>query len=318
MKKRWMDLLLVLLALAALPLLVAVALGVYFARLMVDPPRRKQWKTPQDEGVAYDNVHFEAQDGVPISAWFIPALETEEGSRPTVIMVHGWTWNRLGLTPEDPLSRITGAPGIDLLQPALALHRTGYHVLMLDLRNHGRSGASPTVTFGHDEAKDVLGAIDYVQKIEDVDADRIGLLGYSMGANAVIFACSETEAVKAAIAVQPVRPTPFAHRLAGSLLGPLSGIALDMARRLYYRAGGPLWEVVDPAIVADLVKADTMYVQGNGDPWGDVQNVRRLCEAGREVNVLEIVPSADRYGGYLYLGEHPDKMLAFFREHLSR
>jgi fermentation-respiration switch protein FrsA (DUF1100 family) len=324
MKKRWTDFVFLLLILAALPLLVAVALGFYFARLMVNPPRAKQWKTPQDEGLEHENVYFEASDGVPISAWFIPASAdvsgdaSGDGPRPAVAIVHGWTWNRLGNASSDVSARIAGSPAVELLKPARALHDAGYHVLMFDLRNHGHSGSSPTVTFGHDEACDLLGALDYLGAREDVDADRIGALGYSMGASTVMFACAESERIKAAIAVQPLRPASFAKRLAGSLLGALGGIALYVARQLYYNAGGPLLETANPASVADLISPTAiMYVQGDGDPWGDVPNVRRFYELSKEPKVLQIVPGTHRSDGYLYLSEHPQVMLEFFEKHLA-
>jgi pimeloyl-ACP methyl ester carboxylesterase len=290
--KRLKGILVLLVTLAALPFLVASALGLYFARLMVNPPRAKQWHTPADEGWDYENVYFEASDGVPISSWLIPA--SSDSRRPAVVIVHGWTWNRLGNNKGDLFSRISAAAQVELLKPAHALHQAGYHVLMLDLRNHGRSGAGPTVTFGHDEANDLLGAVSYLKEREDVDPDRIGVLGYSMGANAAMFAC------------------------ANYILGPLGGLALNVARRVYYNAGGPLMEVTDPAIVADLIRpAAIMYIQGDGDPWGDVPNVRRFYEMGHEPKALEIVPSTDRFGGYLYLGEHPELMLEFYQQHLA-
>jgi dienelactone hydrolase len=315
MNKRWTDLLLFFLFLATLPLLVVVAVGLYFARLMVNPPRARQWKTPQDDGLAYENVYFEARDGVPISAWFIPA--SDGAPRPTVAIVHGWPWNRLGHAGDDLMSRLSRSPRVDLLKPARALHAAGYHVLTLDLRNHGRSGSSPTVTFGRDEARDLLGAVDYLAGREDVDAGRIGALGYSMGGNTVMFACAETERIKAAVAVQPVRPLFFAERRARDMLGPLGGLVLNVARQLYYHAGGPLMETTDPDIVADRVHPTAiMYVQGDGDPWGDVPNVRRFYERGHEPKALKIVPTTHRFGGYLYLGEHPEVMLEFFEKYL--
>lgn len=316
MKKCGTDLLLLFLILAALPLLAALAIGLYFARLMVNPPRARQWKTPQDDGMAYEAVYFEASDGVPISGWFIPA--PGDGPRPVVALVHGWPWNRLGNAGDGLMARLSQSPRVDLLKPARALHEAGYHVLAFDLRNHGRSGSSSTVTFGRDEARDLLGAVDYLTGRKDVDADRIGALGYSMGGNTVMFACAETERIKAAVAVQPVRPVFFAERRARDMLGPLGGLVLNVARRVYYNAGGPLMETTDPDIVADRVHPTAiMYVQGDGDPWGDVPNVRRFYERGKDPRALKIVPTIHRFGGYLYLGEHPEVMLEFFEEHLG-
>jgi pimeloyl-ACP methyl ester carboxylesterase len=314
--RRLTDLVLFLLILAALPLLAAAAVGMYFARLMVNPPRAKLWRTPSDEGWEYERVDFETSDGVPISSWFIPV--SGDDPRPAILIAHGWTWNRLGTDPGDLLARVAGSPAVDLLKPARALHDAGYHVMMFDLRNHGQSGSSPVVTFGQDEASDVWGAVSYLQGRPDVDGERIGVLGYSMGANALMFACAKTEGIRAGIAVQPVRPFAFANRLANGVLGPLGGVALNVARRMYYNAGGPLLETTDPAIVADLVSPTAMmYVQGDGDPWGDVPNVRRFYELGHEPKALKIVPSAHRFGGYLYLDEQPEVMLTFFDQHLA-
>lgn len=316
MKRRLTNLLSWLLILAALPLLAVVAVGLYFARLMVNPPRAKQWRTPSDEGWDYENVYFEASDGVPISAWFIPA--SGEGPRPAVVIVHGWTWNRLGSAAGNVLARIAGSSPVDLLEPARALHDAGHHVLMFDMRNHGRSGSGPTITFGHDEGRDVLGALSYLQGREDVDAGRIGALGYSMGASTVMFASANTQDIKAAIAVQPVRPHVYAQRLANNLLGPLGGVALNVARKVFYNAGGPLFEITDPAIVADLISPTAiMYVQGDGDPWGDVDSVRRFYELSKEPKALKVVPTLHRFDGYLYLHQHPEVMLEFFEKHLA-
>jgi hypothetical protein len=38
---------------------------------------------------------------------------------------------------------------------------------------------------------------------------------------------------------------------------------------------------------------------------------------GKEPKNMEIVPSTDRFGGYLYLGDHPELMLRFFEKHLA-
>jgi pimeloyl-ACP methyl ester carboxylesterase len=275
-------------------------------------------------------VYFEGSDEVPISSWFIPGGADNipgktdgipggaDGPRPAVVIVHGWTWNRLGSTANDVLARMAHSSPVELLKPARALHDAGYHLMMFDLRNHGRSGSSPTITFGQDEAKDLLGAVHYLTTREDVDKARVGALGYSMGANVVMFASAETQDIKAAIAVQPFRPFSVGHRLAKRLMGPLGKVALNVARRMHYSAGGPLWETTDPAIVADLISPTAiMYVQGDGDPWGGMANVRRFYELSKKPKDLKIVPSVNRSGGYLYLGEHPEEMLAFFEEHLG-
>jgi hypothetical protein len=69
--------------------------------------------------------------------------------------------------------------------------------------------------------------------------------------------------------------------------------------------------------VADLISPTAiMYLQGDGDPWGDVPNVRRFYELSKEPKALTVVPSTRRFGGYLYLSEHPEVLLSFLAEHL--
>ncbi|WFQ94840.1 alpha/beta hydrolase [Mycoplasma feriruminatoris] len=56
----------------------------------------------------------------------------------------------------------------------------GYNVLVYDFRNHGDSEETPFVTMGLLESKDLIAAIDYLNKTEKIQA--IGLVGMSMGA----------------------------------------------------------------------------------------------------------------------------------------
>ncbi|RMF29626.1 MAG: alpha/beta fold hydrolase [Chloroflexi bacterium] len=316
MKRWWTSLFFLLLILAMLPALVVIGAALFLARMMTRPRRLPLWHTPRDVGLDYEAVHFDSDDGLYLDGWFIPA--PGDGPRPAVVIAHGWPWNRAGTPAQDFFARLTQSPPIDLLRPAQALHQAGFHVLMFDFRNHGLSGSVPYLTFGRDEAADLMGAVRYLRQRPDVDPARVGVLGFSMGGNAVVFACArdEEQAIRAAVAVQPVRPSVFAPRFAATLLGPLAEPTLRLALRLYHRAGGPLLEEVDPTLVGDLVSTPILYLQGNGDPWGTVRDVRRLYEQATGPKQLKIVPTQDRYGGYLYLGDHPEEMVAFFQEHL--
>ena len=63
---------------------------------------------------------------------------------------------------------------------------------MFDLRNHGESAAHPPVTFGQSEADDLLGALAYLSARPDVDPARLAAIGFSMGANAILYALPQT------------------------------------------------------------------------------------------------------------------------------
>jgi dipeptidyl aminopeptidase/acylaminoacyl peptidase len=78
------------------------------------------------------------------------------------------------------------------------LHRHGFATLMVDLRDHGDSTIEDgRFAGGTDEYRDVLGAWDWLQADRGIVADRIGLVGISMGAATVMIATGEEPGVAA-------------------------------------------------------------------------------------------------------------------------
>jgi dipeptidyl aminopeptidase/acylaminoacyl peptidase len=77
------------------------------------------------------------------------------------------------------------------------LHRHGYAVLLIDLRDHGDSeGDDGRFAGGSEEYLDVLGAWDWVVS-QGVPEDRIGLLGMSFGSATSVIAGGEEPRVAA-------------------------------------------------------------------------------------------------------------------------
>lgn len=73
----------------------------------------------------------------------------------------------------------------------------GFSVLAIDLRGHGESG-SARLTYGIDERRDVLGAIDWLLA-RGYAPGRIGVLGASMGGASAIGAAREESAIGALV-----------------------------------------------------------------------------------------------------------------------
>lgn len=129
----------------------------------------------------YQEVRFPSRDtAISIDAWWVPGPTVDA---PAVILAHGLNECKRATT---------------VLFPAGALHRHGYAVLLIDLRNEGSS----TVDNGRDtggagEARDMLGAWDWLHNAKGVAAGRIGLFGVSLGAGAAIIASGEEPRVAA-------------------------------------------------------------------------------------------------------------------------
>ncbi len=87
-------------------------------------------------------------------------------------------------------------PGATRSQEARMLIRHGYGVLLLDPRGQG-SSEGDTVRWAGD--RDLLAAADYLRRRPDVDPDRIGGFGFSIGAEILIEAAAQSTAFKAIV-----------------------------------------------------------------------------------------------------------------------
>jgi uncharacterized protein len=286
--------------------------AVTLTKLMLWGRRAPVDRTPADVGLAYEDAEFAATDGKQLRGWFIAREDPEPG--PAVVFVHGWLWNRLG----NKAGQVPVADkDVDFLPATRALHDAGYHVLLFDLRNHGESAGDPPITYGPYEARDYAGALGYLRARPDVDNNRIGALGCSMGANTALYGTPNHQPVKAILAVQPAVLPNFNANFARSVFGPLGPSMLMPVDGLYRVLRRPMPKRHNPAIPARYL-GDTLvqYVQGTGDPWGTMEDVEAMAAATPNALPLVRFPSAGRYEGYRYVNEAVDDVAGFFREHL--
>jgi len=141
---------------------------------------QRQVATPEQFGLAAEQVTFRTTDSVTIAGLWVRAKETTP--RGTVVLAHG-----------------IGANSSNMLRRAAFLNEAGYNALALDLRAHGRSGGrfpSP----GYKEADDLRAAVSWLKRHEA--AKPIILFGYSYGAVAALHAAT-TPGVDAVVADAP-------------------------------------------------------------------------------------------------------------------
>lgn len=136
-----------------------------------------------------EDVTFPSRDpqipDAKLAGWWIPA---DAADAPAVIMVHGiYSCRREA----------------NILVPAGMLHRAGFSVLLMDLRDHGDSeGDDQRFSGGTEEHLDVLGAYDWLVA-QGVVADRIGVVGMSIGSMTAIIAGGQEPAIRAVWADSP-------------------------------------------------------------------------------------------------------------------
>jgi pimeloyl-ACP methyl ester carboxylesterase len=89
-----------------------------------------------------------------------------------------------------------------MLEYAQVLHQASYSTLLFDFRGRGDSDGD-AVTLGFYEQQDVLAAVEYLKNRDDVDMDRVGVLGISMGGVVAILAAAQEPAIKSVVADSP-------------------------------------------------------------------------------------------------------------------
>lgn len=181
---RWLLLLawIALLTIAGV-LLIGLEISRRYAYTLAHPGCTGPYYTPQDAGISnYQEVTFTSKGGAPttanglkLKAWWVPSQ-----NRAAVILIPGIGQARDGM----------------LAQGAM-LARHGYGVLLTDSRPCARPDLA--FTTGYAEVSDVAGALAFVQAQPEVDPDRIGVLGYSVGGATAILSASQLEDIQAVI-----------------------------------------------------------------------------------------------------------------------
>jgi uncharacterized protein len=147
---------------------------------LIHPERDAYTRTPADLNLTYEAFNLSTSDGIRLSAWWMPAPNVT--TAPAVLYLHGY-----------------GDSMNQSLRVAPFLVEGGYHVLAFDFRAHGTSDG-PYTTVGLDEVRDVKAALDWLSARADVDANRIAVLGVSMGAATGINAAAQDDRIVAVVA----------------------------------------------------------------------------------------------------------------------
>jgi dipeptidyl aminopeptidase/acylaminoacyl peptidase len=135
----------------------------------------------EDELVAPERARYASADGtlVPAQLFLPPDVDDIEGPVPAVVWAHGGgiRQNRYGWHPMRPYALFYGFHQYLLQQ--------GYAVVMVDYRGsigYGRDfRQAQYLDLGGRDLDDVLGAVRYLRRLEEVDIGRIGVWGISYG-----------------------------------------------------------------------------------------------------------------------------------------
>ncbi len=288
------------------------------ADLMAHSTRTPILRTPDEYGMAYEEIFFPAMDGVTIEGWFIPAKNSDK----LIICNHPMPANRYGYPGHlDPWKNFGGFE-VNFLPEYKILHDAGYNIIAYDLRNHGRSGMGSGGVNGHGilEYRDVIGSLRYARSRPDTKNMKIALYSRCLGANATIVGMKkhpeEFKDVKAMFALQPVSPKVFVETA-------VENNKIDNGMKLFdeafHKRTGFYLKDVWPMEYAKAVTIPTLVAQVHNDFLTKPSNVQEIYDniSSKDKKLFWIEGTDQRFEGYNYFGKNPQVMLAWFDTHMK-
>ncbi len=134
--------------------------------------------SPANYGLTAEAAEFRSGDGVTLHGWYIAA----KNSVKTITVCSG----------------ANGSLDADV-HVAPWLHEAGLNVLLFNWRAHGQSEGE-VVTLGFNERYDLIAAVEFAKS---KGAERIGVLGFSMGGTVAIATAAVYEDIHAIVADSP-------------------------------------------------------------------------------------------------------------------
>ena len=276
-------------ALAALAIAYAV-ISLLIARGITAAERKPQEGHPADYGLAVDEVTFSPRgDDFALEGWYIEA----RGGKPTIIFVHGQGSIR---------------SGDSALAMADRLSEQGYGSLLFDLRGHGSSQGT-RASGGFYEQRDVLGAFDFLRK-RGISSQRIGFVGFSMGAATTALAAADEPAIRAMVLDSPyARANDFIGRETERktvLPRWIVPVFLPASRLIADKAYGIDLGSMVPEEAVDEIDYPVLVIHGKADgriPFEHGVRVHDSAPAGSE---LWLVPDVDHVDSFT---THPDEYI---------
>ena len=248
---------------------------------------------PDRLGVPHEDVKFTTADGLELEGWYIP-------SRNGAAVI-----------------AFPGRKGSQEKTRMLARH--GYGVLLFDRRGEGRSEGEPN-SWGWGGEADVKAAIAYLQRRPDVDPDRIGGIGLSVGGEMMIEAAAETDELAAVVSEGAgARSTKEdMDEDAPALEKWTLGVAMSAAKTASVAVSS---NQAPPANLKDLaakVEQPMLLIAAPEKGVGEELNRGYARAAGESATLWEIPESTHVGGQKARPAEYERRVVGFFDEALAR
>jgi hypothetical protein len=246
-----------------------------------------QTATNPDLGMPSERVTFPTEDGLELAATYVPSK-----NRAAVIVF----------------------PGATRVDEATMIARHGYGVLLVEPRGQG-SSEGDIVRWAGD--RDLHAAVAYLRSRPDVDDERIGAIGFSIGGETLLEAAAQGDGIKAIVsegAGERVGEVDASGLEQVLLAAPMA--VMTAAMTVFQNHGPP------PAIVERIgLIAPRPVLLIYADPGQGGESVRqpKYFAAAGEPKEIWLVPDSEHTGGIdARPTEYERRVVAFFDDALLK
>ena len=274
-------------------------------------------QTPSDFGIDALSLTVPVDDQHDLAGWLITPTRQASLGGACIVMVHGFDSgkDKVWQFPEDD-----DYSASTIQQGAQSLWQAGFHVVAIDLRNHGESSDNGPVTLGARESDDVLATLEYLQANAHslgIDPNRIGLRGESMGAVTCLIAAARDQQNRVAAVWSD---SAFAD--AGSAIldfmryKRIPAVFGPPARSWLVRLTGLDLGEASPIEVINQIDCPVLLTHSSSDLMLPISHLQRLASACTTGRAATWSLAAHQHNRLWREPQYLDLQVNFFKQHL--
>jgi len=281
-----------------LVLILLLGFSAFAAYRIIAPERLEETIDPSSFLLRnYLTLSFSTRDSKVLEGWFIPSVR----GAPLVFLCHGYKSNRA-----------------ELLTLASTFQENGYNLFIFDFRGHGTCPVRVS-TLGMRETQDLLSAITTFTGRPDVDPDRVGVWGVSLGAYVALSAAIESDKIKVIVADSPFQsPGDFIEIETPSILGLDSLVFDKLARFGFFLVNLPQVQNSDRwfSSLSGLQGRDKLFITNEEAPALETQALQVFNRCPQPKELLRLKHSKTSILYDLERKNYENTVVEFFKKRL--
>jgi esterase/lipase len=281
-----------------LVLILVLGFAAFAAYRIVTPDRLEETIDPSSFLLRnYLTLSFTTRDNKVLEGWFIPSVR----GAPLVFLCHGYKSNRA-----------------ELLTLASTFQENGYNLFLFDFRAHGTSPVRLS-SLGIRETQDLLSAIATLTGRPDVDPERVGVWGVSLGAYVALSAAMESGKIKTIVVDSPFQsPGRFIETETPLILGLDTLVFNKLTRAAFF-----LLNLLQVQQSEDWFKSlsrlegrDKLFITNEETPALETQTLEVFNRSPQPKELLRLKHSKTSILYDLERKNYENTVVEFFKKHL--